>query len=524
MLGASKFSTDKQTVKKSLLGGLLIVESFQCDSAADEVQSPNLNAPISEENSKPNHLSLVDDLQKQLATSQVHNELENFMRAQSSPAHSDHSRADENSLPTKNRNNPDGGNNKEAKAGPEKIQIQSPSSEDLYARDKKSGLNAPLTQEDLYARKANEKASLGNNQRAEAETKTQPARNSLEQQNLRKDKAPDESLTELMRAAPAKTSIKESLSNEAIVEPKLNFDKSSKPSSESQNSDAFSFVDELPSQDKTYLNVETQNHYEAPASQESSSSIRGLAKWGPFTLSNIWGRKSKNVAATKKMVKVPTQEELNFFFRATDDELLYNLGDSFYRDFKNGMKHFGFAHVNSHESQQRSILGIASFIKYFEDNRILVITDKMDGSFFSAFKRESTRKTMDITGLPGFSYNVYKAYALNYLEMDELAIRAKSSKVKVLPTIIKNLMADYDVVLIDLPPHKARRDHYDLYLPLLQTINHVTLTVSLKKSLFSEVNELRQYFASYKIKIKGSVVEKSPTSPRPRNLDRRPSV
>ncbi len=233
-------------------------------------------------------------------------------------------------------------------------------------------------------------------------------------------------------------------------------------------------------------------------------------KFGNFSFKSVWGKKNESgLKEKKKMVNLPTEDELNFFFRATNDELLYNLGISFYKDFKNGIKHFAFAHVNSPESQKRSILGVASLIKYFEDNKILIITSDMDNSFFAPFKKESTETIVEISTLPGFKYAIHQCYSLCYLEVEELARRSKKSKVNVLPTVIKRLMDDYDVVICDFPQIEERKDQYDIYLPLLQIIENVTFTISLKKSRFSEINELRNYFSSYKIKIKGSVVEKN---------------
>lgn len=217
-------------------------------------------------------------------------------------------------------------------------------------------------------------------------------------------------------------------------------------------------------------------------------------------------------AARMRRNRVQGADEQSFFFRAMDDEQLFRLGDSFYRDYKGGTRHFAFAHMSAGDSQKRSILGVAAFIQYFEDCRILIITDKMDNSFFGQFKKASHKKETETTCHPKLKYEYYQSNNLNFMEIGEIVrkVQHTSDRVRQLPAMIKNLVSDYDVVFFDLPPIPERKDRYDVYLPILQTIESVTFTISLKQNRFSDVNELRKYFTSYKIKIKGSVIENNP--------------
>jgi Mrp family chromosome partitioning ATPase len=74
--------------------------------------------------------------------------------------------------------------------------------------------------------------------------------------------------------------------------------------------------------------------------------------------------------------------------------------------------------------------------------------------------------------------------------------------------MIKAMIKDYDLILVDLPSENERRDRYDIYLPLLQSLDHVTLSISLRESRFSEIQEMKDYFASYKIPVKGTVIDR----------------
>ncbi len=204
----------------------------------------------------------------------------------------------------------------------------------------------------------------------------------------------------------------------------------------------------------------------------------------------------------------PGDTERNFFFRALDDRRLYKLGDSFYRDFKAGKRSFGFGHVNSGDAQKRSILGVASFIKYFDDLKILVVTDKMEGTFFGPFKSQGRPLTAPSLERVDLKSEITDAYGVHYLELNRLVEEHKDRSGKKVPAMIKSILMDYDLVLVDLPPEKDRKDHYNVYLPFLQSLDHVTLSISLRQSRFSEIQEMKDYFASYKIPIKGTVIDR----------------
>lgn len=513
MLGASKYSPGQSQAKTSLLGGLVTVESFECQVANEELHQAE--AKFQSEEEKQGALKLLEALQEDVAEAPVA-AISNDSTESKLPSSQSKSRKEDESIESDQSKKP--------------AKMLGDTEEDLYQRKAKGQLDQKSKiDDDLYERQQKKKR---------APQESGPLTSAKEEGNRHSESA----------KAPAHNKQsgddgKDNFEIELLAKPhtagKKEQGQRSTSSGKSQSEDLvrplailtdeseeeFSFIDELPSPAPLETSKEQKlKNVRQTTAEENSHNFLHWKTLKSLPFSKIWGKKGKDDAPAKRNVKSPTQEELNFFFRATDDELLYNLGDSFYRDYKSGLKHFGFASVNSQESQQRSILGIASFIKYFEDNRILIITDKMEGTFFEVFKREATRVKMEIGGLPGFHYNVHQGYSLNFLEMDELAVKAKTSKVRIYPTIIKNLMADYDVVLVDLPSQEARRSQYDLYLPVLQSLNHATLTVSLKKSLFSEVNELRQYFASYKIKIKGSVVERLPRSTIKRAADRRPSL
>jgi hypothetical protein len=201
------------------------------------------------------------------------------------------------------------------------------------------------------------------------------------------------------------------------------------------------------------------------------------------------------------------REKNSFFFRAKDGEKLYVLGDNFYKDFKSGFRHFSFANIGASESQKRSILGIASFMYYFENLRILIVTNSLNGSFYDQFNQDHNKTVTSISSYPEFEYNLLHHEGLNYLDVNEIQDKSRSHQVKGTEYLVKKIVEDYDVVFYDLPQIVETKSQYDVYFPILQMIENVTFVVNLKGNSYSQLDDLKNFFSSYKIHLKGLIVE-----------------
>lgn len=202
------------------------------------------------------------------------------------------------------------------------------------------------------------------------------------------------------------------------------------------------------------------------------------------------------------------RDKNSFFFRANNSENLFKIGKTFYDDFKQGYKHFSFSHLGASEAQKKTILGIASFIHYYENLRILIVTHKMDDTYYEQFKTEEQQVRAHISVYPDFHYTTYFHEGLNYLEVSEIIKNSKLHQVKGTEYLLQKLVDDYDIVFYDLPSVLEKKAQYDVYFPLLQLIQNVSFIVSTNKNSFTQVEELRSYFSNYNIKIKGVVVDK----------------
>lgn len=202
------------------------------------------------------------------------------------------------------------------------------------------------------------------------------------------------------------------------------------------------------------------------------------------------------------------RQKNSFFFRASDSENLFKVGNNFHLQYQAGVKYFGFHQLASQEAQQRTILGIASLIYYFEDIRILILTPDMSTNFFTQFRASGTAVEIPFSSAPGKSVSGYAHEGITYLEVGELSRRVAEAELTV-ESSLQAIYQDFDLVLIDLPGSEAQKKEFGTYFPILQSLENVTLILGFDRVSFSMITEARNYFTNYGIAVKGCVVDKS---------------
>lgn len=201
-----------------------------------------------------------------------------------------------------------------------------------------------------------------------------------------------------------------------------------------------------------------------------------------------------------------TRQKNSYFFRAKDGPALFKLGNSFYESYKSGTKYFSFSHIQSGDAQRNSILGIASFIHYHDNVRILIVCSELKNSMFSAFATEENKATVGVSSIDNFKYSIFCHEGLNYLEVTEIKDRCAQSDIKDQVFVLENVINDYDLVLFDLPGTKEMKASYDIYFPVLQLVQNVSIIVGVGKSTFTEIKTLQDFFENYKVKVNGVIL------------------
>lgn len=201
-------------------------------------------------------------------------------------------------------------------------------------------------------------------------------------------------------------------------------------------------------------------------------------------------------------VKNNIRSKNKYFFKARDHGEFYQVGDSYYQDYKNGEKVFLFSNLGSIEGQQKTILGIASFIQYFESAKILIISSRLDRSFFKNILEESSPQNLNFSNE---KLDCLIHEDIVFIDLD--AIKKLNGQCEHLDyeNILQNLSSVFDCILCDLPEVLSETTTLDFYLPVYKMANNVSLILKRNKASFSEIDKLMNYFHSYNIKIKGAL-------------------
>ncbi|MBC7430404.1 MAG: hypothetical protein H7336_17450 [Bacteriovorax sp.] len=207
---------------------------------------------------------------------------------------------------------------------------------------------------------------------------------------------------------------------------------------------------------------------------------------------------------TLTYVKKEIRLKNKYFFKAKDHKSFYQVGDSFYQDFKNGERLFLFTGLKAKVDQQKTILGIASFINYFDTAQILVITTASDNSYFKTILSESEDKSLQLAD--GIDLDIHTLEGINFVDLDCIARACMQNSETDYEQIVALLSGHFDCILCDLPEVLEKKSpHLEFYLPVYKIANSVSFIMASNKSSFSKVGKLMNYFSSYNIKIKGAL-------------------
>lgn len=183
---------------------------------------------------------------------------------------------------------------------------------------------------------------------------------------------------------------------------------------------------------------------------------------------------------------------------------LYKLGMLYLEDFKAGLKSFAFNQVALESDQDKTILGIASFFSNHINVQPLVVTPKFENHYLSKFVGKVECKYRSVEG-ENVSFKQLVADGIHFIEEDEIKRVAGRLKNINLEGFLRILIKDAEIVLWDLPSMKKMDEMKEIYFPMIQAVENVSLLVKKDKTSYSVVKTLEDYFSKYGVSIKGLI-------------------
>lgn len=209
-----------------------------------------------------------------------------------------------------------------------------------------------------------------------------------------------------------------------------------------------------------------------------------------------------------RLVDEKKKDGNNFFYRVENPGQLAQVGRSYLDDYKTGIKNFAFSSINYKSSQQRTVLGIASYFDHLFEMRILIISDMLHKGVFEEIIQECSVEHVGNHD-ERFKIKVNRFYHhFDLVDVNKVIsdfanenARGKFSK------IFASFLDSYDLILWDTPVIESNRDNANIFLHSAPFIESITFIVSPTVSRTRDLKILEKYFINYGINIKGIIFE-----------------
>ena len=192
-----------------------------------------------------------------------------------------------------------------------------------------------------------------------------------------------------------------------------------------------------------------------------------------------------------------------FFYSVSNHQELFRIGESFFRDYKKGIKSFAISSTGYQTSQQTTILGIASFFDHSEELRIAIVSDSLrDGAFKDLLhvseQVKFTEAAREVT-IQRF-YNHF-----DFVDLDELV--KINDDAPEFEHFLECLLKNYDAVFWNVPELHKLQGGFSPYFQIIKRFESLSIIVSRAVSSGKQVDEIKNFFEGYGINLKGLLLD-----------------
>ena len=205
--------------------------------------------------------------------------------------------------------------------------------------------------------------------------------------------------------------------------------------------------------------------------------------------------------------KKSNKKKSEIFYKVKNHQELFQVGSSFYSDFKKGLRSFAFISPNLPDSQQKTILGLASFFSYHEDLTMLIISQNLGLEYFKNMISGSKESFIGIPDENGPKITYYDHPSFDFLDFKELYKIKENSEVT-LEECLDSMVGRYDLVLWDVPNLEAFKADSSIFFPVSRLFGNISIILKVTKSKVNEIKGLQEFFDQYGVVIKGVLIDK----------------
>lgn len=218
--------------------------------------------------------------------------------------------------------------------------------------------------------------------------------------------------------------------------------------------------------------------------------------------------KLKLAGGNENIRQAPKKKKSNrYFYKVSNHHELFKIGRSFYTDYQAGVKSFAITSTGYQTSQQKTILGLASFFDHKEDLKIGIISDNLKQGAFKDIVSISKTVKYDYWGadktveIKSF-YNHFE-----FINLNQLLTLARDNNLGEYDEVFDHIVDLYDIVFWDVPElHKFQMDS-EGYFPVIMKFESISIIVAQSLTKKSDIEDIKKFFLGYGINLKGLLLE-----------------
>lgn len=226
---------------------------------------------------------------------------------------------------------------------------------------------------------------------------------------------------------------------------------------------------------------------------------------------NLSMKPDDSAGAESNQKKRGKKKTNKFFYKVSNHQELFRIGKSFYSDYLAGVKSFAITSTGYQTSQQKSILGLASFFDHKEDMRIGIISDNLFTGAFKDILKLTKKNTYSYFGgeNPLYIHSFYNHF--EFLDMNDILDICNNEEIDEYDEVLDHISELYDVIFWDVPElHKIQIDS-EKYFPVIMKFESISIIVSQSLSKKADIDEIKRFFLGYGINLKGLLLEENKT-------------
>lgn len=212
-----------------------------------------------------------------------------------------------------------------------------------------------------------------------------------------------------------------------------------------------------------------------------------------------------------------TDQLASYFYRITNHEELYKIGNGFLQEVKKGIRSFAFTSTGYKNSQQRTILGLCCYFDQNADYKIAVISDQLSQGVFSELIESSTVNYYSIeNGNDSVEYKSFHHHFdfIDYMEFNKFYnnhLYTKSFEVEV-----RKILENYDLVFWDIPEMEEMKANPHFHYRISHLYESMTVIVSRNNTSGKQVESIKSFFGNYNINLNGVLFDSECSEDKPK--------